>query len=35
MQYLVVIEQGDCGYGAYVHNLRGCTAAQLTPLLPR
>ncbi len=26
MQYLVVIEQGDRGYGAYVPDLPGCIA---------
>jgi len=27
MQYLVVIEQGDQGFGAYVPDLPGCIAA--------
>ncbi len=27
MQYLVVIEQGDKGFGAYVPDLPGCIAA--------
>jgi predicted RNase H-like HicB family nuclease len=27
MQYLVVIEEGDSGYGAYVPDLPGCIAA--------
>lgn len=27
MQYLVVIEQGDHGFGAYVPDLPGCIAA--------
>jgi predicted RNase H-like HicB family nuclease len=27
MQYLVVIEQGDRGFGAYVPDLPGCIAA--------
>ena len=27
MQYLVVIEQGDTGFGAYVPDLPGCIAA--------
>jgi predicted RNase H-like HicB family nuclease len=27
MQYLVVIEQGDSGFGAYVPDLPGCIAA--------
>ena len=27
MEYMVVIEQGEDGYGAYVHDLPGCVAA--------
>jgi predicted RNase H-like HicB family nuclease len=27
MQYLVVIEEGDTGFGAYVPDLPGCIAA--------
>lgn len=27
MQYLVVVEQGDTGFGAYVPDLPGCIAA--------
>lgn len=27
MEYLVVVEQGDHGYGAYVPDLPGCIAA--------
>ena len=27
MEYMVVIEQGDDGYGAYVPDLPGCVAA--------
>ena len=30
MEYLVVIEQGDQGYGAYVPDLPGCIAAGAT-----
>ena len=30
MQYLVVIEEGDSGYGAYVPDLPGCIAAGAT-----
>jgi predicted RNase H-like HicB family nuclease len=30
MQYLVVIEQGDTGFGAYVPDLPGCIAAAET-----
>ena len=30
MEYLVVIEQGDQGYGAYVPDLPGCIAAGTT-----
>ncbi len=30
MQYLVVIEQADTGFGAYVPDLPGCIAAAAT-----
>jgi predicted RNase H-like HicB family nuclease len=30
MQYLVVIEEGDSGFGAYVPDLAGCIAAGAT-----
>ena len=38
MQYLVVIEKGESGYGAYVPDLPGCIAAadsreELVPLI--
>lgn len=30
MQYLVIVEQSDTGYGAYVPDLPGCVAAAKT-----
>lgn len=30
MKYLVIVEQGDTGYGAYVPDLPGCVAAAET-----